>query len=93
MADYGSTEDEAEATTIHATGEKQIISHPHLGELQDISAEITNEIEDNEQGACFLQGTLFYDEELEWCMVSGWGLECGLSIVFYSPVASSRLAE
>ncbi len=42
-----------------------------LGSLEPILGEDLDSLQDNEIGACFLQGTLFYDEELEWCMVSG----------------------
>jgi hypothetical protein len=58
----------------------------HLGNLDYIPSEHLDEIANDENGACFLQGTLFSDDELGWCMVSGWGVECGIPIVFYSSV-------
>ena len=33
-----------------------------------------------------LQGALFHDPELEWCRVVGWGMECGIIIIHYSPI-------
>ncbi len=56
--------------------------------LELILDENLDSLKDNEIGACFLQGTLFYDEELDWCMVSGWGVECGSPIIFYMPIAT-----
>ena len=58
----------------------------HLGTLDYVPSEHLDEIANDENGACFLQGTLFSDDELGWCMVSGWGVECGIPIVFYSSV-------
>ena len=29
---------------------------------------------------------LFYDSELDWCRINGWGVECGSTIVYYAPV-------
>jgi hypothetical protein len=29
---------------------------------------------------------LFYDEDLTWCRITGWGTECGVPIIFYSPL-------
>ncbi len=44
---------------------------------------------DDELGACYLQGTLFFDDKLEWCVITGWGVECGSTIVFYVPLTES----
>jgi hypothetical protein len=52
-----------------------------------------NEVSNDENGACFLQGTLFQDAELDWCMVSGWGVECGLPIVFYIPIGEINITN
>jgi hypothetical protein len=61
-----------------------------LGPFQHLTPGDLNHIENDENGACALHGTLFLDEELGWCMVSGWGAECGLPIVYYLPVSSSN---
>ncbi len=61
-----------------------------LGLFQQLTPEDLRNIEDNENGACALHSTPFLDEELGWCMVSGWGVECGLPIVYYSPVSSTN---
>ncbi len=37
-------------------------------------------------GHSTLHGTLFYDDELEWCRVTGWEVECGTTLVYYSPI-------
>ena len=62
-----------------------------LGPLNEIPLEHLDGISNDEDGACFLQGTLFLDEDLGWCMISGWGVECGLPIVFYLPVLEMDL--
>ena len=33
-----------------------------------------------------MQGIVFYDEDLTWCRISGWGIESGIPIVFYLPM-------
>jgi hypothetical protein len=45
----------------------------HLGKLQGIPNEHLKDLSNNELGACYLHGTLFFDEDLEWCMITGWG--------------------
>ena len=62
-----------------------------LGPLNEILLEHLDGISNDEDGACFLQGTLFLDEDLGWCMISGWGVECGSPIVFYLPVLEMDL--
>ena len=64
-----------------------------LGPFQHLTPGDLNHIENDENGACALHGTLFLDEELGWCMVSGWGVECGLPIVYYSPVSSANTVK
>ncbi len=64
-----------------------------LGPFQQLTPEDLKNIEDNENGACALHGTLFLDEDLGWCMVSGWGVECGLPIVYYSPVSPANTVK
>jgi hypothetical protein len=66
----------------------ELINLPEwIGPYQDIEHNQLDGISNDEIGASFLQGTLFFDEELEWCMVSGWGVESGSQIVFYLPLA------
>jgi hypothetical protein len=63
------------------------------GPFQQLTPDDLKGIEDNENGACALHGTLFLDEDLGWCMVSGWGVECGLPIVYYSPISSTNTVK
>jgi hypothetical protein len=62
----------------------------HLGTLCDITDEQLQEVTDDELGACYLQGTMFFDDELEWCLITGWGVKCGSTIVFYAPLTESH---
>jgi hypothetical protein len=39
----------------------------------------------DEETAWDLQGLIFNDEDLGWCMVTGWGVDHGINIVFYTP--------
>jgi hypothetical protein len=48
----------------------------HLGQLMKVDQESLEEIENDENGACSLHGTLFHDDELGWCVINGWGVEC-----------------
>jgi hypothetical protein len=58
-----------------------------LGIVQEISRTILDAITDDENGACFLNGTLFEDGHQGWCRITGWGMECGVIIMFYSPIS------
>ena len=58
---------------------------PTLGEVDVITQDYLNAIQADEAGACCLQGILFYDDELTWCRITGWGSECGIPVIFYSP--------
>ncbi len=64
-----------------------------FGDLKQMTSEQLDEVGNDENGACLLQGTLFQDAELDWCMVSGWGVECGLPIVFYIPIVEIDIAN
>ena len=64
-----------------------------LGPLLEIGAEIIEEIEDAESGAYYLQGTIFYDNELHWCRITGWGVDNGITLVYYVPVTSIDLVK
>ena len=62
-------------------------------DIGDVLAMSISEIEGvsvDENGAAYLQGVLFYDAELQWCRINGWGVECGIPIVHYSPVGSDE---
>ena len=64
-----------------------------LGPTKVIDSEDIDRIGNDEHGACELHGTLFHDDEMGWCMVTGWGAECGLPLVYYSPLSSSNLVS
>ena len=38
--------------------------------------------------AWFLQGVLFYDDDLDWCRITGWGAECGIIVLHYASVSA-----
>jgi hypothetical protein len=61
-----------------------------LGILRELGCEDMDDIPDNEHGACYLHGTIFLEEELGWCRIYGWGVECGSTIVYYAPVMTSE---
>jgi hypothetical protein len=47
-------------------------------------------VTDSEIGACYLQGILFHDDDLDWCRISGWGVENGIILIFYSPLSMTN---
>jgi hypothetical protein len=59
-----------------------------LGPVVPVSIQDIQAAGDDEWAAWFLQGIVFYDDELEWCRIIGWGAECGVIIVHYSPVTA-----
>jgi hypothetical protein len=59
-----------------------------VGIVEVISDEGLASIPTNENGACMLQGTLFFDNDLQWCRINGWGVENGIPIVFYSVIST-----
>ena len=59
----------------------------NFGPIKLLLDEELDQIEHNETGACYLHGTLFYDDELDWCRVTGWGADCGTMLVYYAPVS------
>jgi hypothetical protein len=58
-----------------------------LGMVHEIPLATLDTLMDDESGACFLSGILFEDESLGWCRITGWGIECGIVVVFYSPIS------
>jgi hypothetical protein len=61
-----------------------------LGTLKEIGQEDWDKIKDDESGACYLHGTVFLDDELGWCKINGWGVDYGITIVYYTPVSDSQ---
>ena len=61
-----------------------------LGELEVVSKTVIDSIKSDETGACALQGLLFHDDEFNWCRITGWGIESGTIMVWYSPVSSQH---
>jgi hypothetical protein len=55
--------------------------------VQEISMDTLEAIKDDECGASYLNGTLFEDHELGWCRITGWGVKCGIIVIFYSPMS------
>jgi hypothetical protein len=49
--------------------------------------------EDNENTAWDFQGWIFYDDDLGHCIVTGWGVDHGTNIVFYTPCWSKNSAS
>ncbi len=59
---------------------------PQLGPVVTVSLKDIQDAGDGEWAAWYLQGIIFYDGELAWCRITGWGVECGIVIVHYSSV-------
>jgi hypothetical protein len=66
-------------------------NHPGLGDLDVLSMKEMDEFANDENGAHKIQGVVFYDIELGWCRVTGWGVECGTIIAFYVPLDASDI--
>jgi hypothetical protein len=45
--------------------------------------------EDNEEAAWDLHGLIFHDDDMDWCTVTGWGVDHGTNIIFYTLVGST----
>jgi hypothetical protein len=65
----------------------------HVGTLEVLPESFLSDITIDEAGGCSLQGVIFYDDELEWCRISGWGTENGIPIVFYSSILLTEPAQ
>jgi hypothetical protein len=61
-----------------------------VGNVVPVEKATFQEIADDEIGASKLQGLLFYDDDLQWCRVNGWGVEHGITLVYYSSVSSEN---
>jgi hypothetical protein len=57
-----------------------------LGPVVSVSLQDIQEAGCDEWTAWYLQGIIFYDEELEWCRIIGWEVECGVIIIHYTSV-------
>ena len=64
-----------------------------LGPTEPISSKELDEAGDNEVTACALQGMVFLDDQLGWCMVTNWGVDFGTNIIYYAPVATDNLGD
>jgi hypothetical protein len=68
------------------TGASSITSDS-LGPVE-VLPEYLERMEDTEEAAWDLQGVIFPDEELGWCIITGWGSDHGTNLIFYAPVGS-----
>ncbi len=58
-----------------------------VGPVVPICLDEIEKVGNVEWTAWSLQGALFHDSELEWCIIVGWGMECGIIIMhYYSPI-------
>ncbi len=60
-----------------------------LGKVEAVSLAEIESTGNDEWTAWCLQGVLFYDEDLEWCRILGWGVECGILILHYAPISAN----
>jgi hypothetical protein len=59
-----------------------------LGPVVSVSRQDLQNAGDSEWAAWFLQGIIFFDDELQWCRITGWGVECGIIVIHYSPASA-----
>jgi hypothetical protein len=64
-----------------------------LGMVQEIPLATLETIMDDESGACYLNGVLFKDMSLGWCRITGWGMECGIIVMFYLPLSGEDASQ
>ena len=64
-----------------------------LGPMVLITNEELLSLPMDEDGARQLQGILFYDKDLSWCRITGWGVENSIPIVFYSPLLAENIVH
>jgi hypothetical protein len=57
-----------------------------IGPVVSVSLQDIQNAGSDEWAAWYLQGIIFYDEELGWCRIIGWGVECGVIILHYTSV-------
>jgi hypothetical protein len=63
------------------------ITSDSLGPVESLP-EYMERLEDNEEAAWDLQGMIFSDGDLGWCIITGWGSDHGTNLIFYAPVDS-----
>jgi hypothetical protein len=64
-----------------------------LGELVVIPLSDIEAVSCDENGACALQGILFYDLDMDWRRITSWGVESGIDIVHYAPITTKNPVE
>jgi hypothetical protein len=64
-----------------------VIMPDSLGPVESLPEYLEN-LEDTEDAAWDLQGIIFPDEDLGWCIITGWGSDHGTNLIFYAPVDS-----
>jgi hypothetical protein len=64
-----------------------------LGVLEHVKDEYFESLPMNEIGAQMLQGILFYEHDLLWCRITGWGVENSIPMVFYSPILADDIVQ
>ena len=78
-----SKNEQSQKAIFHASS-----SHPDsLGLVEPLPKYLEDAV-DNENAAWDLQGLVFHDNDLGWCTSTGWGVDYGTNIVFYTPVGS-----
>jgi hypothetical protein len=64
-----------------------------LGVMEIIMDEYLASLPMDEIGARMLQGILFYEHDLLWCRITGWGVENSIPMVFYSPILADDVVH
>ncbi len=54
----------------------------------NLPCQVLESAEDEEATACSVQGMVFHEEELGWCIVTNWGFDYGTNIINYTSVTS-----
>jgi hypothetical protein len=68
-----------------------VIQPSGLGDSDVLSMREVEKLTSDENGAHRIQGIVFYDIELGWCRVTGWGVECEIVIAFYVSMDASDI--
>jgi hypothetical protein len=63
-----------------------------VGTLVQLPCQVLEDAADDEFTACSVQGLVFHDEELGWCIVTNWGVDYGTNIIYYTPITSTNPA-
>ena len=62
----------------------------HCGPMEWIPG-FLEDATDTEETAWEIQGLLFDDKEMGWCQVTGWGVDHGVKMIYYSPLCMADL--